>query len=340
MHRRTNIPTTMPTSYIYHTALQAIDAGISVIPMRADGSKRPGLPGWREYQQRRATAQELLAWFRYTRPGLACITGAVSGHLEALDFDCPETFACWQQRVQHDDTLGTLWEHLTWGYLEATPSGGRHVLYRCDHIEGNQKLASRQTGDTRTTLIETRGEGGLLIIAPSRGHVHPGGKPYILLRGGLSSIRTITSHQRAMLFAALREFDEAPQNMSRSIPMKRSLPAGSDSIGTRPGDLFNQRATWQEILEPHGWHLVRMVGAEGHWQRPGKKDPGISATTNYHGHDLLYVFSTSTPFEAEKGYSKFHAYTLLTHQGDFSVAARDLAERGYVVHAQEHFSTL
>ncbi len=56
----------------------------------------------------------------------------------------------------------------------------------------------------------------------------------------------------------------------------------------------------------------------------------MSATTNHDGHDLLYVFSTSTAFESEKGYTKFSAYALLNHQGDFSAAARALVERGYV----------
>lgn len=99
--------------------------------------------------------------------------------------------------------------------------------------------------------------------------------------------------------------------------------------GQRPGDLFNQRATWEDVLLPHGWELVRYVGTEGHWRRPGKKGPGISATTNYGDHDLLYVFSTSTIFEAEQGYTKFTAYTLLNHNGDYSASARELAEQGY-----------
>ncbi len=105
----------------------------------------------------------------------------------------------------------------------------------------------------------------------------------------------------------------------------RSSP---DDDGQRPGDLFNQRASWEDILVPHGWQFVCSVGTEGRWRRPDKHDPGISATTNHNGHDLLYVFSTSTIFEAERGYSKFQAYTLLNHRGDFSAAARELAKQG------------
>src|SRR5690606_20387492 len=69
-----------------------------------------------------------------------------------------------------------------------------------------------------------------------------------------------------------------------------------------------------------------------YWRRPGKTR-GVSATTGRGGADNLYVFSTSTPFEAERPYDKFGAYTLLT-QGStsheaLSAAARDLAGRGY-----------
>jgi putative DNA primase/helicase len=83
------------------------------------------------------------------------------------------------------------------------------------------------------------------------------------------------------------------------------------------------------VLEPSGWELVRTVGSEGQWRRPGKEGPGISATTNYEETDLLYVFSTSTPFEPERGYTKFAAYAVLNFGGDFRAAARELAQRGY-----------
>jgi archaellum biogenesis ATPase FlaH len=55
----------------------------------------------------------------------------------------------------------------------------------------------------------------------------------------------------------------------------------------------------------------------------------VSATTNYGGADLLYVFSSSTEFDADKSYSKFAAYAVLEHGGDFSKAALHLFKEGY-----------
>ena len=319
-------PTFAPRSPIYHTARRAFASGISVVPIRTDGTKQPALSGWREYQRRLASEIELNHWFGSTDQGLALVTGAVSGNLEALDFDCHQTFEAWLRRVQRDAALCALYNHLAWGYLEATPAGGRHLLYRCDRIEGNQKLAARLAGNKRQTLIETRGEGGLIIIAPSCGRVHPSGKPYLLLQGGVSSICTITADLRALLFSVAREFDEIPAVHPPAARKPSRSGASSDSL--RPGDLFNQQASWEEVLSPHDWQLVRYVGDKGEWRRPGKSGPGISATTNWDGSDLLYVFSTSTLFEPERGYSKFAAYALLNFGGDFRAAARHLVNHG------------
>jgi Bifunctional DNA primase/polymerase, N-terminal len=318
---------TAPGSYAHHTALQAAAAGISVVPIRTDGTKQPDLIGWREYQKHRASEMELERWFCSGEPGIAFITGAISQNLEALDFDSPLIFEAWLRHIQQDPALACLYDHVSWGYLESTPAGGKHLLYRCDKVEGNQKLASRPNGDKRETLIETRGEGGLIIVAPSRGAVHPSGKPYLLQRGGVSSIRAITAHQRELLFAVARTFDTMPPVDLSSIPPRK--PRRLQSDGLRPGDLFNQQASWEEVLLPHGWQLVRVTNGEGYWRRPGKRGPGISATTNHHGYDLLYVFSTSTVLEFQKGYTKFSVYCLLNHNGIFSAAARELAELGY-----------
>jgi putative DNA primase/helicase len=56
---------------------------------------------------------------------------------------------------------------------------------------------------------------------------------------------------------------------------------------------------------------------------------GISASTNHQNSDLLYVWSTSTEFDNERGYNRFSVYTLLNHDGDFQAAAKALAAEGY-----------
>jgi putative DNA primase/helicase len=79
-----------------------------------------------------------------------------------------------------------------------------------------------------------------------------------------------------------------------------------------------------------GWAVVYSRGDTTYWRRPGKAT-GVSATTNHQGSDLLYIFSTSTEFETERGYNRFSVYTILNHGGNFNAAARALASQGYGV---------
>src|SRR4029450_11363994 len=152
------------------------------------------------------------------------------------------------------------------------------------------------------TLIETRGEGGFCIIAPSGRSVHPSGKPYVLVNGSFATIATITPEERQDLFSLARTFNEVITTQHENTSQTHERTAG----GTRPGDLFNACATWEEILEPHGWVKVFERNGETYWRRP-EKARGVSATTNYADSGLLYVFSTSTAFDSERGYAKFSA---------------------------------
>ncbi len=103
----------------------------------------------------------------------------------------------------------------------------------------------------------------------------------------------------------------------------------------RPGTDYNAKATWESILEPMHWVVAARQGDVTYWTRPGKNPQlGSSATTGYckneAGQDLLYVFSTSAaPFESERSYDRFGAYTWLYHNGDFSAAGKALLELGY-----------
>ena len=317
----------IPTLSVYRTALMASFKRISVVPIPPNGTKCPHVK-WRVYQQRRATSTEITRWFADSNDGIAFITGAVSGGLEVLDFDTREVYEQWSEQM-HAEGLGTLHTRLTNGYLEATPNG-IHLLYRCCVVEGNQKLA-QVVGDGPHRLkavIETRGEGGLIVVAPSHGGVHPSGKPYVLLQGSITTIQTVSAVERQTLFTIARRFNTLPSPPFASSPTPSSRQNLSRET-RRPGDLYNERVSWAEVLEPHGWTLLTIRDGQGYWLRPGKEGPGISATTNYHGSDLLYVFSTSTVFEAGHGYSKFAAYAMLEHGADFSTAAKALLQQGY-----------
>jgi putative DNA primase/helicase len=285
---------------------------------------------WKAFQKTRATAGVIKQWYASGRHGVGLVLGEISGGLELFEFEEYPTYGLFKERAINVG-LQTLIERIEEGYLERSPSGGMHWLYRClEEIRGSTKLAKRPTDEPSKfkTLIETKGEGGYVIIAPSCGGVHPTGGAYELLRGGLDTIVDISPEERDDLWSLARTFDACePTPLSEATPPS-SARASAPALSNRPWDVFARKTTWGEILLPHGW--VRVSEADGvtYWRRPGKVQ-GVSATTNYGGSDLLYVFSTSTEFEADRAYTKFAAYALLNYDNDFKAAAAHLGKDGF-----------
>lgn len=310
------------------------NAGLSIIPVLTDGTKAPAT-AWKKNQTTRATNTQLTSWFGPHR-ALGVVTGAVSGQLEMLELEgrainegILEAFA----EALMDNGFTDLWDRIRTGWVEISPSGGFHWFYRVDgKAQPNTKLARRPStanelaskpDEKIKVLIETRGEGGFVVLAPSIGHET--GKAWTRLSGGPANCPVITEDERDALYAIANTLDTMPvAEQPEPAPRNTSLhPAGE-----RPGDDYNARADWSDILIPLGWTLVHTIGRTRTWRRPGKND-GISATTGRNDGDNLYVFTTSTEFESEKPYSKFGAYTLLEHNGDWKAAAKALGAAGY-----------
>lgn len=314
-------------------ALELAAHGCSVIPVANDGTKRPAV-NWKTWQAAPPTERDLRTWFEpyyaSRQPnkydGLGVITGAVSGHLEMLEVEGRAVHLVTQirDRLIEAGHQG-LWDRLMFGWVERSRSGGWHWFYRTEGPAARNTKLARKPGvepDTVDVLIETRGEGGFVVAAPSAGRASSDDGAWIRLNGSPATCPTITLAERGVLFGVCNTFDKMP-TIDQVTPHDWAKPASE-----RPGDQFNATASWEDILE--GWTKVRKLG-DGHtWTRPGKAPrDGISATTGQSsdGMDRLYVFSTSTPFEAEKPYTKFGAYALLQHGGDYAAAARELGKQ-------------
>ena len=145
------------TKRLLHQARQLAESKLSIIPIRADGSKAPALSGWKSYQSKIAAPKTLDKWFANGNRGIAIVCGQVSGNMEVIDFDDPTLFEPWKRLLKEQGGADLLKKLV----IVETPTGGYHVYYRCsDGIEGNQKLAQRKGSDGRLqVLIETRGAG-------------------------------------------------------------------------------------------------------------------------------------------------------------------------------------
>jgi putative DNA primase/helicase len=315
---------------ILAAALDLLAHGYSVIPIRTDGSKAPALPSWKYHTRQLATEVDATAWFCGDDPhDLGVVQGAVSGGAELTEIEGRAAARLPELKALAEDTgLADLWALVTTGWVELSPSGGYHFHYRLDgEVPGNLKLA--RAAD-KLVLAETRGEGGQVVVAPSRHHAT--GRPWTRLIGGPSTAPTLTVEQRDAFHALLRTLDEQPD-----APVVVSAPAAAHdpTAGITPGDDYENRTDWTDILTPHGWTLVSQRGRTRYWLRPGKpRGSGLSATTGHaDDRDRLFVFTSSTDFAQEVPYTKLGAYAVLEHGGDFSAAAKALARAGFGQHA-------
>ena len=338
------------------TARNVVASGISVIPISDDGGKRPDgrvLPRerdpkdsqwkatWKPFQTRKSTDEELMEWFGGpVRRGLAYVCGEVSLNLEVIN--CDDALLCPEYLDYHKTHDPELYARLV---IIETPSGGRHLLYRCEKVGGNQKLAmsavevpegtpgAKKYGDRwikLEVLFETRGQGGYIVAPGSPLCVHPDGKPYRFIKGSFETIPTITPTERELLLGlarALNEYQPTEEKREKTEYKQASQTSDDDSL---PGKDYDQRGDPLQDLLDGGWTVERRQGSAIFLRKPGAKGPSHHATLHAVAPNVFYCFSTSAaPFEPDRGYSPFQVRALLKHNGDFKAAARELAAQGY-----------
>ena len=292
-------------------ALAAIKAGMAPIPIRA-GGKVP-LDRWTDDQHHPMDETEIPRRFR-NGCNLGIVCGAGSGNLECLDFDNASLFQPLLDTLEAVNP--SLRQKLT--VWQETPSGGYHLLYRCSAPVGSNAVLAH--GRNGKAAIETRGQGGQFLVAPSRATSKQDGKqrPYIL-HGTLQAVPTITAEDVALLHNIASSFDESGHQEQKRLPRNQ----GGTISGDRPGDRYNHVTDWNELLVRYGWRCLKTMGDRQHWQRPGKTGPEASGTL--HPTKGFWCFSTSTPLPTQQPLTPFAVFTYMEYGGDFVAAARALA---------------
>lgn len=298
-------------SNITAKAKEYLEAQLSVIPTKED--KRPALPTWLPYQSQRLKEDEVDTLFK-TAKGIGIICGAISGNLEVIDVDTKhdETGYLWEDlKTLLEDNLPDLYSSLV---IAQTKSGGYHIYYRCSSINGNLKLSTKLN---REVLVETRGEGGYVIAPPTIGYKYIQGEPI--------NIPTITLEERDIILSISRSFNEIDE-----VKPKVSTTSATtyNSTGLSPFEDYNQRGDIVGLLESKGWRVINQRGDRINLLRPGSTDSKTSG--NYHtGLKVLRVFSSSTVFNPDKGYSPAMVFSLLECNEDSKLAYRKLLDLGY-----------
>lgn len=150
---------------IEDAALEYLDLGFSVIPIRPGPEKKPYV-AWTQFQKRRPTEEEVINWWKtWPQANVAIITGSISGIFV----------------VDGDGEIGSRWitENLpkTSVYAKTGRAAGCHCFYR---YPAGAKIPCKVGWKPK---VDIRGEGGYVVAAPS---IHHTGNRYtLILREGL-----------------------------------------------------------------------------------------------------------------------------------------------------------
>ena len=269
--------------------------GLSVIPI---GSQKIPLGPWKVNMV--DVMEPPNSFYAAKNIGLVC--GKVNGSLEVIDID-----------IKHDPD-GTIFDRYTSTIdrdildllvIQQTKSGGSHLIYRSPIISGNKKLAIN--AKTNEAIIETRGEGGYIVIAPSPG--------YKFVQYDLSDIPTLTQDQRNHLISQAMQFNEVEETVHYPDNCFKD---------------YNERGNVLALLQSHGWTIKKDNGDKVLLKRPGETDSLWSADYT-RSKNWFTVFSTSTVFESLKAYKPANVFAILECDGDFKATAKLLKEQGFGV---------
>lgn len=289
-------------------AARLSESGLNVLPA-TKSLKRPN-GSWREYRGKRRAVDET-----FDRcDALAVVCGAISGNVEIIDFDAQAVdFDDWCQRVAELDADAA--QALFSCVLETTQSGGKHIAYRCESpVDGNLKLTTRNVDGAAKTTIETRGEGGIVIVAPTAG--------YTVVRGDWAALPVVSAATRQTFLDAARSLSDAPKEPPKTPTVApRAIADNGDSIA----DWMRTQGIIPRLLTANGWRYVETRGDNEHWRRPGKND-GVSGTLNLEKL-CFYVFSSNAaPLEPNRAYSALQLAAAFEFGGDEKAAARHYAD--------------
>lgn len=286
-----------------------IDSGLSLITI---GDKKIPNTKWKESQKKALDKNIFSNHFNLeSTKGIGICTGY--NNLEAFDIDLKILPSLKLQQDFWNEYLEFLKSNIddfdNKFVIYKTVNNGYHIIYRCETIGGNQKIAVLK--DNTQAIIETRGVGGYIFVYDNQ-----------VSKIDYTKIKEISINDRDVLFECSRYYNYVKDE----IEIDKKLQKESLDVSVSVWEDFNNKNTCWDIIQ-NDFTIIRKLSNKIIIRRNGAE----SAHSGYIFGDkeLMYLFTTGTQYPNEKGLSPFAIYTYKNHNGNWSESAKDLYQQGY-----------
>lgn len=289
--------------------LRLLDNGFSLITVNEN--KVPNIQ-WKEYQTKAMSKDHFQNFYSMEKTkGIGIITGFEN--LEVIDVDLKVIDLQKDRNEFWDEFLAFLKDNIddfeNKFIIVKTRNYGYHILYKCEVIDGNKKIARLK--DKKEAIIESRGKGGYVWIYDQ-----------FVLGNSYSDIKYISENERMILWSCCKTYNYVEQHPEKF----KDVPKEHHENDIKVWDDYNQKnSVWN--LVSNEFEIVRKLANKTVIRRHGAKSPHSGYI--FENSRFMYLFSTGTQYPAEKLLTPFHVYTIQKHYGNFSDAAKQLYKEGY-----------
>lgn len=293
-----------------------LDTGFSLITAQAD--KKPNQLTWKQYQTNAITKDEFRkAYISETTSTKTEIVGIITGfnNLEVIDIDLkvfatlPDQEDFWKELYDYiKDNIDDFDKKFV---IYKTKNQGYHILYRCQKIQGNSKIAKLK--DHKQCVIESRGIGGYVVVYENQ-----------ISKLSYLEIQEISERDREILWNICATYNYITPH--EVITEDKKIVKEYNNEGLTPWDDYNQRTSIFDVIGDE-FKIVRKLAKHYIILRNG----ATSSQSGYVYTDsgCMYLFSTGTIYPNEKLISPFYAYAIKSHNGNLKEASKELYHKGF-----------
>jgi hypothetical protein len=307
--------------------LRLLDSNFSLVTLGID--KRANYT-WKNNQQTIISKDEFKIRYNYeggifyTKKGTTEKTelapteniGLITGYnnLEVIDVDLKVFPTLPQQQNFWNELYNCLKDNIDDFDLKfviyKTKNQGYHILYRCNTIAGNEKIAKLE--GHKECVIESRGVGGYVVIYENK-----------ISKLEYLDIQLISEKDRCILWDVCRSYNFVAPTIE---PEETKLSKAYSDVEITPWQDYNARVSIFDIVGDE-FNIVSNLTTHYIILRHGAKSAHSGYI--YKNSGCMYLFSTGTIYPNEKLITPFLAYTIKYHNGNFKASAADLYHKGY-----------